>query len=151
MAGNRLGRWIAGLVRLPLTVLEGVGDVLQALGDPDGAGAEDGRGRLPNSIDNLDERDPFVRAAADLPMAPGVRTHSIIARLDPGGPLEDTDDGLVPYRSAHLPQALSEKVIEGGHSVQETPAAILEIRRILHQDLRERGQAVPPRDPGTAP
>ena len=59
-----------------------------------------------------------------------MRYHTIIARRDPAVPLADSDDGLVPYRSAHLPGAVSELVITSGHSVQETPQAILEIRRI---------------------
>ena len=135
VAGNGLGRFLGRLVRLPLTVLEEVGELF--VGD-------DGGGEplvLPNSIDNLSENDPFVRAAADLPISPRVRYHSIIARTDPDLPLERSDDGLVPYSSAHLPGALSEKVITSGHSVQETPQAILEIRRILHRDIGER----PPR------
>jgi len=37
----------------------------------------------------------------------------------------------VPYASAHLDGAQSEKVIPSWHSVQESPQAILEIRRIL--------------------
>ncbi|MGY1459566.1 MULTISPECIES: esterase/lipase family protein [unclassified Luteimonas] len=132
VAGNRLGRFIAKLVRLPLTVLEEVGEVFT--GDE---GASPGDFVLPNSIDNLSENDPFVRAAADLPISPRVRYHSIIAQADPALPLEASDDGLVPYRSAHLPGALSEKVIISGHSVQESAQAILEIRRILHGHLAE--------------
>lgn len=46
-------------------------------------------------------------------------------------------DGIVPYKSAHLNGAVSEKVIKSGHSVQETPEAILELRRILRQHLVE--------------
>jgi hypothetical protein len=42
---------------------------------------------------------------------------------------------VVPYRSAHLQGAESELVITSGHSVQETPQAILEIRRILHAQI----------------
>ena len=41
----------------------------------------------------------------------------------------------MPYASAHLDGAVSEKVIASWHSVQETPEAILEIRRILHEHL----------------
>jgi len=37
----------------------------------------------------------------------------------------------VPYSSAHLAGADSELAIPSWHSVQETPAAILELRRIL--------------------
>ncbi|MGY0611138.1 esterase/lipase family protein [Luteimonas sp. A501] len=131
VAGNRLGRLIGKLVRLPLTVLEEVGELLVG---------EDGTQEpiaLPNSIENLSESDPFVRAAADLPISPKVKYHSIIAQADPAVPLEASDDGLVPYPSAHLPGAVSEKVIVGGHSIQESAPAILEIRRILHQDVRE--------------
>lgn len=134
VASNRLGRLLSRLVRLPLTLLEGFDDVLQAL-----AGAEPdkrGKTRLPNSIDNLSREDPFIRASADLPISPRVEYHTIIARSDPAAVLQASDDGLVPYCSAHLPGAVSEKVLESFHSVQETPEAILEIRRILHADLQ---------------
>ena len=92
---------------------------------------------IPTSIDNLDQADPFVKVTARLPLSEDVHYHSIIARLDAEGPLAETDDGLVPYASAHLPGAVSEKVIVSGHSVQETAAAILEIRRILHEDIAQ--------------
>nr|WP_255699458.1 alpha/beta fold hydrolase [Luteimonas sp. Y-2-2-4F] len=142
VAGSRVGRFLSRLVRLPITVLEGFGDAVQALSGEPGAGEP----RLPNSIDNLDANDPFVRAAADLPISPAVRYHSIVARTRAAGALEDSDDGLVPYRSAHLPGAVSERVIVSGHSVQRSAEAILEIRRILHEDLRETGDA-PARPP----
>lgn len=130
-AETKLGRWVGNLVRLPVTVAEGFADLL----DDNPAPGE--RTRLPNSIDNLSASDPFVRAAADLPMAPGLPVHSIIARSGTDGPLEDSGDGLVPYRSAHLPAARSELVIASGHSVQATVPAILEVRRVLHLDLAE--------------
>ncbi|MDV2442128.1 hypothetical protein QR665_22340, partial [Acinetobacter gerneri] len=40
---------------------------------------------------------------------------------------------------AHLDGALSEKIIKGGHSIQETPEAVLELRRILRLQLTELG------------
>ncbi len=144
VAGSRLGHWAARLVRLPLTMLESFAEILQV--PPDGRAPdvpERLQAQLPNSINNLDERDPFVRAAADLPISPAMRYHSIIARTDPSVPLEQSDDGLVPYLSAHLPGAVSEKVIVSGHSVQQTAAAILEVRRILHEDLGEAGPFTP--------
>jgi hypothetical protein len=42
---------------------------------------------------------------------------------------------VVPYRSAHLAGADSELAIPSWHSVQETPAAILELRRILRLQI----------------
>jgi hypothetical protein len=48
------------------------------------------------------------------------------------GPLEDEGDGVVKYRSAHLDGVASELVVRhSGHSVQEQPLAIQEVRRIL--------------------
>ncbi len=137
-AGNRLGRLIARLVRLPLTVLEGVDEALTTL-----ASGEDGPdgGHMSNSIDNLSAKDPFVRAAADLPISPRVHYNTIIARSNPDVPLAESNDGLVPYRSAHMAGAESEKVITSGHSVQEAAQAILEIRRILHADLAAHAAA----------
>ncbi|WP_414612015.1 esterase/lipase family protein [Stenotrophomonas muris] len=137
VAGTRLGRWIGRLVRLPLTVLEDVA----TLANDGQIDHNDGKhGYQMNSIQNLDKDDPFVRAVADLPMSPKVHYHSIIARAKADGPLEKTDDGLVPYWSSHLPHAVSEKVIVSGHSVQEATPAIVELRRILHEDMQEHGR-----------
>ncbi|HUH90980.1 MAG TPA: alpha/beta hydrolase [Lysobacter sp.] len=135
-ANGRIGRLIGRLVRLPITVLEQFGEVLQDLAEGQGDGDGSGGRIVPNSIDNLRDTDPFVRAAADLPISPRVRYHTIVGQDDMSLPLIDSSDGVVPYRSAHLEGAESEKVIESWHSVQETPQAILEIRRILHKQLR---------------
>jgi hypothetical protein len=87
--------------------------------------------RVPNSIDNLSNTDPFIVAAAKLPISPRVRYHTIVGVYKPAGPLATSNDGVVPYQSAHLDGADSELAIPSWHSVQETPAAILEVRRIL--------------------
>jgi pimeloyl-ACP methyl ester carboxylesterase len=134
MAEGRLGRFVGRLVRLPITLLERFGDVLQDMTGQD-VGRPDGKHAVPNAIDNLRDTDPFIRATAELPIAPGVRYNTIIARKDPKVPLAQSDDGLVPYASARLEGAESEKVITSWHSVQETPQAILEIRRILHEQM----------------
>jgi pimeloyl-ACP methyl ester carboxylesterase len=90
-------------------------------------------GRLPLSIDNLKESDAFVKDTASLSISPNVAYHSIIAVKNPTD-LAIATDGFVPYRSAHLDGASSEKIIISGHSVQQTPKAILELRRILRMD-----------------
>ncbi|WP_233874614.1 esterase/lipase family protein [Paraburkholderia adhaesiva] len=133
VAGQRLARWMSGFIRLPRTVVEGI--VQNVL--PGATAADHQRLELmPNSVHNLDQNDSFIRAAADLPISADVHYHSIIAQADPRVTLEDSDDGLVPYRSAHLPAAVSEKVIVSGHSVQQNAAAIMEIQRILQEDAR---------------
>jgi hypothetical protein len=118
-------------VSLPYDLLDTLTDLNRALtaigADQPGAPTL----RVPNSIENLSDQSLFLRLADTMPISPDVQYHSIIANNTPNRPLEDSNDGVVPFRSAHLNGAESEKVIESGHSVQETPAAILELRRIL--------------------
>lgn len=140
IAGNRVGRLLGRLVRLPITLLGKFEDVFQTLQESEAQSAQPTKLQIPNSIDNLKASDPFVKASAALPIMPGLKYHSIIAQRRPDVPLEQSDDGLVPYWSAHLEGAVSEKVIISGHSVQETPQAVLEIRRILREDLNEVGE-----------
>ncbi len=142
IAGNRVGRLIGRLVRLPITILGKFEDVFLTLQESESANSTT-KLQVPNSIDNLKASDPFVKAAGALPITPGLKYHSIIAQRKPEVPLLQSDDGLVPYWSAHLDGAVSEKVIISGHSVQETPQAVLEIRRILREDLKEVGDTHP--------
>lgn len=131
-ARNRLSRLLSGLITLPVKVVDRVMRLNQIVGDSQGSSALL-PASLPNGVDSLKDSDPFIRAAAELPISPSVHYHSIVANHTPRTTLEDSDDGLVPYRSAHLPGAESELVIPYSHSVQETPEAILEIRRILRE------------------
>ena len=141
VANYRLARWVANLITLPFSMLEQIGDVTRALAQLKPRPGKQGLLRIPNSIDNLSDSDPFVRLTSSLPLAPQLRYHSIIGDADPALPLADSSDGVVPYASAHLPGAASELVIESGHSVQEHPQAIIEIRRILHEQLVRSGAA----------
>lgn len=134
-ARDRIGRWVSALIRLPATVLYGIDNFVHLATGIENDPAAGKTRFVPNSVDQLRDTDPYIRASAGLPISPKVHYHSIIARRSADGPLEDSTDGVVPYTSAHLPGATSEKVIVSGHSVQETPQAILEIRRILHQDV----------------
>ncbi|RDS85223.1 esterase/lipase family protein [Dyella psychrodurans] len=125
----KLARWIGNLIRLPITLLEegkGITDNMQGKDTMPGKPS-----RLPNSIDNLSDADPFIKAASTLPMSPDVRYHTIVGVYKPGVPLSDSDDGVVPYASAHLDGADSELAVPSWHDVQETPQAIIELRRIL--------------------
>lgn len=141
-ARHRLARWAAELIRLPLGVLKEVASISDLLGDEGGKGAPL---HVSNSVGNLSDTDPFIVATENLPIASGVRYHSIIGLYKPHGPLAQSSDGVVPYASAHLAGAESEVVIPSWHSVQETPAAILELRRILRRHLRrEQGSAPSP-------
>jgi pimeloyl-ACP methyl ester carboxylesterase len=86
--------------------------------------------RLPTSIDNMTPGNPFLKTLAGLPIAEGVKAHSIIA-VKGKGPFEDGSDGVVRYRSARLEGVDSELVVRSSHSAQGLAETIEEIRRIL--------------------
>ena len=132
VAGGWMARMFSKWIRLPKDLLSSVTHEDDVDGSKDKA-----RRPLLNAVNNLDSDDPFIRIAADLPISPSIRYHSIIARSDPTDTIERSSDGLVPYWSAHLPAATSEKLITSGHSVQETAPAIIELRRILHEDITQ--------------
>ncbi|MDP9600930.1 UNVERIFIED_ORG: triacylglycerol esterase/lipase EstA (alpha/beta hydrolase family) [Variovorax paradoxus] len=135
-ANNRISRWVANLITLPVAMLGQLSDISRELVRIAPTRQDQGTLRIPNSIDNLSDRDPFVRLSSGLPMNPRVRFHSIIGNDTPGVTQALSSDGIVPYASAHLDGAASELVIPSAHSVQENPLAILEIRRILREQLR---------------
>ncbi len=122
-AHSFMARILHSLVSVPARLSEDFKDLTPVISDDPG--------RLPTSLDNLRDTDPFIRATAALAISPRVPYHTIVGRLSSKGPLSESSDGVVPYASSHLEGALSERVIASGHSVQETAAAILEVRRIL--------------------
>jgi hypothetical protein len=88
----------------------------------------------PTSINNMSPTNPFIRALAKIPISPGVKAHSIIA-VQGSGPPEQGSDGVVNYRSAHIDGVESELIVRSGHSAQNEPATIEEVRRILYEHL----------------
>ena len=94
------------------------------------------KGRLPTSIDGMSPKNPVLLELAELPVSPEVKTHSIIAVKDLEN-YRESDDGVVEYQSAHLPEVESEFLVESTHSCQQHPLVIEEVRRILLQHLTE--------------
>jgi len=88
------------------------------------------KGRLPTSIDSMSPSNPLLLELADTPIVPGVTAHSIIAIKDDVNNKEG-NDGVVEYRSAHLPGVASEFIVKSEHSCQQNPLTIEEVRRIL--------------------
>ena len=130
-ADMSIARFIAGLVTLPVKVVNGIIEPAVTLIAPELKGKK----QPINGIANLSAKDDFIVRAAALPISPAVPYHSIIGNDTPDVPLAESSDSIVPYSSSHLDGAVSEKVIPSGHSVQESPEAILEIRRIMHAHL----------------
>jgi hypothetical protein len=88
------------------------------------------------SIDSMSPDNPGLLALAELPFPPGVNAHSIIAIKGDEKPPEG-DDGVVAYKSAHLEDVESELVVPYGHSCQDKPEVIEEVRRILIEHLSD--------------
>jgi hypothetical protein len=88
----------------------------------------------PTSLDSMSPKNPFLLALADLPLAPGVKGHSIIA-VKGQGDYHRGKDGLVSYQSAHVDYVESEFIVRSPHSCQDKPPTIEEVRRILREHL----------------
>lgn len=86
------------------------------------------------SLDSMSPDNPGLLALAEVPVAPPVKAHSIIAIKGDETPPEG-DDGVVKYRSAHIAGVESELVVRSGHSCQSRPKTIEEVRRILLEHL----------------
>ena len=86
---------------------------------------------VPSAVDNMSPRHHFIRALQEIPVAPSITAHSIIA-VEGDGPVEEGDDGVVAYSSAHIDGVESELVVQpSSHSTQGNPRTIEEVRRIL--------------------
>ena len=94
------------------------------------------RGKVPTSVANMNPDNPFLLALHDLPLAPGIAAHSIIA-VKPGLDVSTGNDGVVAYRSAHIEGVESEFVVRWDHSCQVHPLVIEEVRRVLLFHLKQ--------------
>jgi hypothetical protein len=119
------------LVTLPITLVKGIGDLVQE--NPDVV-PRDTLKRIPTAVDNMSPNSPFIKALSASPIADDVTVNSIVAVLGTG-PLTGQTDGVVRYDSAHLEGAASEKVVHSSHSTQATPDTIEEVRRILREQV----------------
>ena len=71
-----------------------------------------------------------VQGLQQIPVAPSIKAHSIIA-VKGTGPAEQGNDGVVEYTSAHIDGVESELVVRSPHSCQGNPHTMEEVRRIL--------------------
>ena len=85
---------------------------------------------VPSAVDNMSPRNNFIRTLQEIPVAPSVTVNSIIA-VEGDGPVEQGDDGVVAYSSAHIEPVESQLVVKSNHSTQGNPHTIEEVRRVL--------------------
>jgi pimeloyl-ACP methyl ester carboxylesterase len=92
---------------------------------------------MQSSVYGMTPGNPFIEVLIETPLAPGVTGHSIIAVKDPDVPRDVADDGVVEYTSAHIDGVASEFVVTSGHSCQDNPHTINEVRRILLEHIEQ--------------
>ena len=126
-ASGRIIRWITRFTKFPGDVLNVSTDLLQENVDKVKLATQTG---LPTSIDNMTPSNHFIQTLVTIPVAPQVAAHSIIA-VKGDGPVEQGNDGVVEYTSAHIDGVESELVVNSGHSAQSNPRTVEEVRRIL--------------------
>jgi len=127
MASNWIGKIATKLVKTPIFFATlPIHAIAEASTDP----ALTQFNRIPNSIDTLSPKSPFVQSIDKFPIAPGIPFHTI--QGDRGrGDAPNSSDGVVPYWSSHLAGAQSEIVVPSNHSAHQNPQAIAEVHRIL--------------------
>jgi pimeloyl-ACP methyl ester carboxylesterase len=93
--------------------------------------------RSSNSVHSMTPGSLLLETLAKVPISERVTTHSIIA-VDGDGPVEEGNDGIVEYSSAHIEGVESELVVRSTHSVQMHPLGIREVDRILREHAGAR-------------
>jgi hypothetical protein len=86
------------------------------------------------SVQTLSPQHPILTSLQRRPIL--VPYHSIIARMQTRGDVQETSDGVVAYWSSHVTRAESELVVNGSHSCTRLPEVATEIMRILRLHLR---------------
>ncbi len=133
LAGPQIVRRLAQrLIRIPSDVVKSTAEVagLRSRGE-----TLMSLQQIPTSIDNMAPRHPFIRTLASIPVDSRVKAHSIIA-VRQEDDIENGNDGVVEYRSAHVDGVESELVVHDSHS-NDNPQSVEEIRRILRVHLEE--------------
>ncbi|UOG19509.1 alpha/beta fold hydrolase [Acinetobacter sp. PK01] len=128
------------IIKLPGAFLTAVGDTLQSQDlDFSDLAKQIDQGLIQNGPSDLSHKSKFMATTSDIMPRKGLLFHSIMGNDTKSDDPNLITDGIVPYKSAHLEGAVSEKIIQGGHSIQETPEAVLELRRILRLHLVQLG------------
>ena len=140
LSGGFARRWARRLVSLPAALTQKSTDLLTGT---EGIKVPKEMRGSKTSLDGMSPKNPVALTLADVPVAPHIKAHSIIP-VKGDGDYRKGKDGVVAYKSAHVDYVESEVIVRAGHSCQDQPAAIEEVRRILHEHLA----AQPPQTAG---
>jgi pimeloyl-ACP methyl ester carboxylesterase len=138
-ADGWIGRLASAMITLPKAVKNVFGNMWLALTNDDIKPAMRSymRGFGPNSVDVLSPKHPLVQQLTLLPLQ--VPVYSVIGNNNAGrcadfASCPALNDSVVPYSSAHLPQAQAEYVVASQHNSYQSPQAIEFILKVLSSD-----------------
>ncbi len=144
LSPSPLGRLAVHLIHLPHDLMTTSQDLMK---DNPNLPAPLHAHPLQTSVDLLAPKAPALELMAALPRPQGVHYHTICGIISTAttdiekwvaGDLHDRGDGVVPYWSAHIDNAESEKEVPADHfHVHHHPLAIQEVRRILLEHYQE--------------
>jgi pimeloyl-ACP methyl ester carboxylesterase len=139
---GRIAQWVASFIKAPVILAGAMADVIARNRDALVLVNAKSAPRVPTSLDQMNPNNAFLKALASIPISPSVAANSIIG-VRGSGPVEDGEDGVVAYKSAHLDGVESELVVRSGHSLQDYPDTVEEVRRILLLHASEAPPLVP--------
>ena len=142
MADSWYSRIGSALVRLPGNIIRRQVLMLKYLASI-GSWTDSDRYHPFTGIDNLAPNNIALQVIDEVSMSPQIPIHSLIGNREAAG-VPGGSDGIVPYASSHLDEAVSELVVKSGHAVQRNPLAIQELRRILLLHLNENNPGPEP-------
>jgi hypothetical protein len=135
IASLSIVRLLTGLVRVPFDSLNMVNELVQ--GNADAVVPQISEWGVFSflSVGMLSDEHPLLQGLDRT--RPVVAHHSVIGDrgLRRGG-IDQSSDGVVPYRSSHLDSAASEKIVPYYHGCAEKPEVVRELVRVLHEHLR---------------
>lgn len=150
LSKNWIRTLVLKMVTLPQGVLQSTANLMRTVAQLGVSEAHAQQVISMTSLDVMSPNNPALQTLADIPLAPGIKGHSIVA-IDGDETPPDGDDGVVKYTSAHVDYVESEFLVRHGHSCQSHPLVIEEVRRILLAHLKENQQLPEDVQPGRMP
>lgn len=143
---NRFTRWAGNsLIRMPMKLVQGRQAILA---DNKDYFRPDAPLDIRTSLDSLSPSSMLLTSLREAEPGPWVTYHNIVGKQAPSGLgrwIGSEGDGVVSLESARLdglPNVKSQLVVESDHqNVHRHPQSVLEVRRILVQQLGELQQA----------
>lgn len=140
LSKNWVRTLVLRMIKVPQSVLQTTTNMMGALAHAGVAEAMAQPFMNMTSLDVMSPDSPVLKTLVDIPLAPWIKGHSIIA-IDGNDIPPEGDDGVVKYTSAHLDYVESEFIVRSGHSSQSNPLTIEEVHRILLDHLQQNSQA----------